>query len=49
MQGHRRDSSTDSRLLSLCPIAAVIGGLSTVAAWTERSPPQYAVERKAKV
>ncbi|MDB5758695.1 MAG: putative Clc chloride channel [Burkholderia sp.] len=33
MQRHRRDFSTDGRLLFLCLIAAVIGGLSTVAAW----------------
>jgi H+/Cl- antiporter ClcA/predicted transcriptional regulator len=33
MQRHRRDFSTDGRLLFLCLIAAVIGGLSTAAAW----------------
>jgi H+/Cl- antiporter ClcA len=33
MQRHRRDFSNDGRLLFLCLIAAVIGGLSTIAAW----------------
>lgn len=33
MQLHRRDYSVDGRLLLLCLIAAVIGGLSTGAAW----------------
>jgi H+/Cl- antiporter ClcA/predicted transcriptional regulator len=33
MQHHRRDFTTDRRLLLLCLIAAVIGGFSTLAAW----------------